>query len=138
VSCAAVSLAPLVGNPSAFLSLLLHSSYAAPAAAHVGITDPCGGVCFSCVQHIMPHFTNTEHLRFPSYLGHRFSDSRLLAASFFATGSVGLYVPGGTAVLPSSALMLAVPAAIAGCQTIVLATPPRPDGSITPEVSGAR
>ncbi|KAI7845187.1 hypothetical protein COHA_001232 [Chlorella ohadii] len=49
-------------------------------------------------------------------------------------GAVGLYVPGGTAVLPSSALMLAVPAAIAGCRTIVLATPPRPDGSITPEV----
>jgi histidinol dehydrogenase len=49
-------------------------------------------------------------------------------------GAVGLYVPGGTAVLPSSALMLAVPAAIAGCRTIVLATPPRPDGSVTPEV----
>ncbi|KAL4541960.1 hypothetical protein Ndes2437B_g06284 [Nannochloris sp. 'desiccata'] len=48
--------------------------------------------------------------------------------------AVGLYVPGGTAVLPSTALMLAVPAGIAGCQTIVLATPPRPDGSITPEV----
>ena len=51
-----------------------------------------------------------------------------------AINAVGLYVPGGTAVLPSTALMLAVPAAIAGCQTIVLATPPRPDGSITPEV----
>ncbi len=49
-------------------------------------------------------------------------------------GAVGVYVPGGTAVLPSSALMLAVPAAIAGCKTIVLATPPRPDGSVTPEV----
>lgn len=48
--------------------------------------------------------------------------------------AVGLYVPGGTAVLPSSALMLCVPAAIAGCKTIVLATPPRPDGSVTPEV----
>lgn len=48
--------------------------------------------------------------------------------------AVGLYVPGGTAVLPSSALMLAVPAQIAGCGTVVLATPPRPDGSITPEV----
>lgn len=31
-------------------------------------------------------------------------------------GAVGLYVPGGTAVLPSSALMLAVPAGIAGCK----------------------
>ncbi|PSC71248.1 histidinol dehydrogenase [Micractinium conductrix] len=48
--------------------------------------------------------------------------------------AVGLYVPGGSAVLPSSALMLAVPAGLAGCSTIVLATPPRPDGSITPEV----
>ncbi|CAM6092389.1 unnamed protein product [Calypogeia fissa] len=48
--------------------------------------------------------------------------------------AVGLYVPGGTAVLPSTALMLAVPAQIAGCKTVVVATPPRPDGSICPEV----
>ncbi|WCJ35430.1 histidinol dehydrogenase [Euphorbia peplus] len=44
--------------------------------------------------------------------------------------SVGLYVPGGTAVLPSTALMLSIPAQIAGCKTIVLATPPSQDGSI--------
>ncbi|XP_047066866.1 histidinol dehydrogenase, chloroplastic isoform X2 [Lolium rigidum] len=49
-------------------------------------------------------------------------------------GSVGLYVPGGTAVLPSTALMLAVPAQIAGCKTVVLATPPSRDGSICKEV----
>ncbi|KAG9154384.1 hypothetical protein Leryth_000817 [Lithospermum erythrorhizon] len=48
--------------------------------------------------------------------------------------SVGLYVPGGTAVLPSTALMLSVPAQIAGCKTIVLATPPARDGSICKEV----
>jgi phosphoribosyl-ATP pyrophosphohydrolase/phosphoribosyl-AMP cyclohydrolase/histidinol dehydrogenase len=48
--------------------------------------------------------------------------------------SVGLYVPGGTAILPSTALMLGIPAQVARCPTIVLATPPRPDGSITPEV----
>ncbi|KAI9763614.1 MAG: trifunctional histidinol dehydrogenase [Geoglossum simile] len=47
---------------------------------------------------------------------------------------VGLYVPGGTAVLPSTALMLGVPALVAGCQKTVLASPPRPDGSITPEI----
>ncbi|ESR62116.1 hypothetical protein CICLE_v10015058mg [Citrus x clementina] len=49
-------------------------------------------------------------------------------------GSVGLYVPGGTAVLPSTALMLSVPAQIAGCKTVVLATPPSQDGSICKEV----
>ncbi|KAK7319312.1 hypothetical protein RJT34_04031 [Clitoria ternatea] len=48
--------------------------------------------------------------------------------------SVGLYVPGGTAVLPSTALMLAIPAQIAGCKTIVLATPPARDGTICKEV----
>lgn len=47
---------------------------------------------------------------------------------------VGIYVPGGTAILPSSALMLGVPAQIAGCREIVLATPPKPDGSIAPEI----
>ncbi|EEP82276.1 histidine biosynthesis protein [Uncinocarpus reesii 1704] len=47
---------------------------------------------------------------------------------------VGLYVPGGTAVLPSTALMLGVPAMVAGCKKIVLASPPRSDGSISPEI----
>jgi phosphoribosyl-ATP pyrophosphohydrolase/phosphoribosyl-AMP cyclohydrolase/histidinol dehydrogenase len=47
---------------------------------------------------------------------------------------VGLYVPGGTAILPSTALMLGIPAQVAGCKEIVLATPPRSDGSISPEV----
>ncbi|MFY0685055.1 MAG: histidinol dehydrogenase [Balneola sp.] len=47
---------------------------------------------------------------------------------------IGLYVPGGTAVLPSSAMMLAIPAMIAGCEQIVLATPPKKDGNIAPEI----
>ncbi|KAK5111194.1 imidazoleglycerol-phosphate dehydratase [Meristemomyces frigidus] len=47
---------------------------------------------------------------------------------------VGLYVPGGTAVLPSTAMMLGVPAMVAGCQKIVMASPPRADGSVTPEI----
>ncbi|KAJ0420490.1 histidinol dehydrogenase-domain-containing protein [Aspergillus carlsbadensis] len=47
---------------------------------------------------------------------------------------VGLYIPGGTAVLPSTAMMLGVPAMVAGCKKIVLASPPRADGSITPEI----
>ncbi|KAL8943343.1 MAG: hypothetical protein Q9216_001118 [Gyalolechia sp. 2 TL-2023] len=47
---------------------------------------------------------------------------------------VGLYVPGGTAVLPSTALMLGIPAMVAGCKQIVLASPPRSDGTITPEI----
>lgn len=47
---------------------------------------------------------------------------------------VGLYIPGGTAPLFSSVLMLAIPAKIAGCQRIVICTPPQKDGSINPAV----
>ncbi|EGD96863.1 histidinol dehydrogenase [Trichophyton tonsurans CBS 112818] len=47
---------------------------------------------------------------------------------------VGLYIPGGTAVLPSTALMLGVPAMVAGCKNIIFASPPRSDGSISPEI----
>ncbi|HZF15240.1 MAG TPA: histidinol dehydrogenase [Steroidobacteraceae bacterium] len=48
--------------------------------------------------------------------------------------SVGLYVPAGTAPLPSTAVMLAVPAQIAGCPTRIVCTPPRRDGSADPAV----
>lgn len=48
--------------------------------------------------------------------------------------AVGLYVPAGTAPLPSTAIMLGVPSAIAGCPVRVLCTPPRPDGRADPSV----
>ena len=47
---------------------------------------------------------------------------------------VGLYIPGGSAPLFSTVLMLAVPAALAGCRERILCTPCRKDGSIAPEV----
>ena len=51
-----------------------------------------------------------------------------------AIDAVGLYVPAGTAPLPSAAIMLAVPATIAGCPTKILCTPPRPNGTVDPAV----
>jgi histidinol dehydrogenase len=51
-----------------------------------------------------------------------------------ALDAVGLYVPAGSAPLPSAAIMLAVPAAIAGCPQRVLCTPPRKDGRADPAV----
>ncbi len=49
-------------------------------------------------------------------------------------GRVGLYIPGGTAPLFSTVLMLAVPAVIAGCSRIVLCTPAGRDGSVSPVI----
>lgn len=51
-----------------------------------------------------------------------------------AIGRVGLYVPAGSAPLPSTALMLGVPAQLAGCREVVLCTPPRKDGTADPAV----
>lgn len=47
-----------------------------------------------------------------------------------AIEKVGLYIPGGTAVLPSTFLMLGIPAKIAGCSEIVVCSPPQADGKI--------
>jgi histidinol dehydrogenase len=47
---------------------------------------------------------------------------------------VGLYIPGGTAPLLSTVLMLGIPARLAECDEIVLCTPPRKDGSIHPSI----
>lgn len=51
-----------------------------------------------------------------------------------AIEKVGLYVPGGSAPLFSTVLMLAVPARLAGCKEIVLCTPPAKDGSVHPAI----
>ncbi|WP_373709378.1 histidinol dehydrogenase [Kaistella sp.] len=51
-----------------------------------------------------------------------------------AIEKVGLYIPGGTAPLFSTVLMLAIPAQIAGCKEVILCTPPQKDGSINPAI----
>jgi histidinol dehydrogenase len=47
---------------------------------------------------------------------------------------VGIYVPGGTAPLFSTVLMLGVPAKLAGCKEVILCTPPRKDGTVDPAI----
>lgn len=51
-----------------------------------------------------------------------------------AIETVGIYIPGGTAPLFSTILMLAIPAKIAGCKNIILCTPPDKNGSIHPAI----
>ncbi|HRQ64505.1 MAG TPA: histidinol dehydrogenase [Xanthomonadaceae bacterium] len=51
--------------------------------------------------------------------------------------SVGLYVPAGSAPLPSTAIMLGVPARLAGCRHVLMCTPPRADGCVDPAVLAA-
>jgi len=52
-------------------------------------------------------------------------------------GAAGVYAPGGRAAYPSSVLMCAIPARVAGVERLVLATPPGPDGTLSPLVLAA-
>ena len=47
---------------------------------------------------------------------------------------VGLYIPGGSAPLPSTVLMLGIPAQLAGCKEVILCTPPQKDGAVDPTI----
>ncbi len=54
-----------------------------------------------------------------------------------AIDRVGLYIPGGSAPLVSTVLMLAIPAQLAGCREMILCTPPQPDGTLNPMIAYA-
>ncbi|KAJ7129588.1 histidinol dehydrogenase-domain-containing protein [Mycena epipterygia] len=103
-----------------------------PFAADTMVVDPAVGeaikIAYANIKKFHEAQADTTTLRVETMPG--------VVCSRFARpiARVGLYVPGGTAILPSTALMLGIPAQVAGCQQIVLATPPRPDGSISPEV----
>lgn len=61
-------------------------------------------------------------------------DGSILGQLLLPLERVGIYVPGGTAAYPSSVLMNALPAVVAGVKEIVMVSPPRKDGSLLPEV----
>lgn len=62
------------------------------------------------------------------------SDGSILGQKITPIEKVGIYVPGGKAAYPSTVLMNAIPAKIAGCKEIVIATPPNQDGKIHPNI----
>ncbi len=64
-------------------------------------------------------------------------DGAIVGQKITPIEKVGLYVPGGTAAYPSTVLMNAIPAKIAGCKEIVMVTPPRKDGSVNPDILAA-
>lgn len=61
-------------------------------------------------------------------------DGALVGAKITPLDSVGIYVPGGRALYPSSVLMNAIPASVAGVKRIVCVTPPTKDGSLDPAI----
>ncbi len=64
-------------------------------------------------------------------------DGTVIGQKITPIENVGLYVPGGTAAYPSTVLMNAIPAKIAGSKRIIIATPPDSDGKINPAILAA-
>ncbi len=64
-------------------------------------------------------------------------DGVILGQRVIPVERAGLYVPGGTAAYPSTVLMDAIPAQLAGCREIVMVTPPRSDGTVAPAILAA-
>ena len=64
-------------------------------------------------------------------------DGTVLGVKITPIEKVGLYVPGGTAPYPSTVLMDAIPAKIAGCSEIIMVTPPRKNGKVDPAILAA-
>jgi histidinol dehydrogenase len=72
--------------------------------------------------------------RIPSSWEMREEGGALMGARVRALERVGLYVPGGKAVYPSSVIMNAIPASVVEVPEIIMATPPQADGTVKPEV----
>ena len=70
----------------------------------------------------------------PEAIDYRTADGTRYAFLVRPLAAIGAYVPGGTAVLPSSVLMTAVPAKVAGVERIVVTTPPSKTGTISPAI----
>ena len=64
-------------------------------------------------------------------------DGVIIGQKVIPVERAGLYVPGGTAAYPSTVLMDAIPAKIAGCDRVVMVTPPGKDGSVNPVILAA-
>ena len=72
--------------------------------------------------------------RIPSSWEIREEGGALLGQRVRPLARVGIYVPGGKAVYPSSVIMNAVPASVVEVPEIIMASPPSPDGRLSPEV----
>lgn len=64
-------------------------------------------------------------------------DGTVLGQKITPIAKAGLYVPGGTAAYPSTVLMDSIPAVIAGCDEVIMVSPPGPDGKINPAILAA-
>jgi len=82
-------------------------------------------------------WNNSRPRTFKIYRPDRFGEDGIVGQRMLSLASAGVYVPGGKASYPSSVIMNAGPALVAGVEKVVVTTPARPDGSLAPSVLAA-
>ncbi len=101
--------------------------------AYVGLNSPLREVLETAARRIVAYQERTlSRSTFSSE-----DNGVILGEVFRPLPAVGIYVPGGRVPLPSTVLMTALPAKVAGVKRIALATPPRRDGSVHPAILAA-
>ena len=104
-------------------------------AARAGLDRELGKVFSKCGKNIRDfHNSERRHLQTWSLSG---TDGSSLGQIVRPVASAGIYTPGGKAAYPSTVLMAAIPAIVAGVKNIVLCSPPDSSGSISPLVAAA-
>ncbi len=96
----------------------------------------CDKEVIRALEHAAERIRNYHQKQLPKDVQYKDSDGITLGWRWNAIDAVGLYVPGGTAAYPSSVLMNAIPAQVAGVKRLAMVVP-MPDGNINPAVLAA-
>lgn len=92
------------------------------------------GQILTAIRQAIANVTSFHREQLPkTWLTYR-EHGTMLGQSCIPLERVGIYVPGGTAIYPSSVIMNAIPAAVAGVKEIIMVVPPSKDGSVNPNV----
>ncbi len=110
---------------------------AVPDEALARAAESVDPALLDAIDGAMARITAFHDAGMPRALGMDTEDGLRCEALYRPIDPVGLYVPGGSAPLISTVMMLAIPARLAGCHQVVLCTPPGPDGGIHPAILAA-
>jgi histidinol dehydrogenase len=88
----------------------------------------------SAIKKAITNITQFHKLQKPKNWTKNINNGSRYGVRYSPLESVGLYVPGGRAIYPSTVLMNSIPAKIAGVPNIVITTPPQPNGKVPPEI----
>ena len=96
----------------------------------------CSNATLEALEHAAARILSYHERQLPEDFDYIDNDGVRLGSRWTPISSVGLYIPGGTAAYPSSVLMSAIPARVAGVERVVMAVP-TPDGDLNPLVLAA-